>query len=162
VTVPYHTKGSVFTVIEPAEHDKRRRVWDRAFTPSAIKSYEPMLQHRLSQLLDALSSRVGTPVDVAEWFGLFSIDFMGDFAFGGMFDSMTQGGDVQGIHEGTDVSVWAMEVYGTMPWLRPIVVRLPSSKFNRMLQFGLAVAEQRKKQGSQTRDIFYYLVSVRS
>jgi cytochrome P450 len=160
VNVPYHSKGSVVSVIDPAEHSKRRRVWDRAFTPNAVKSYEPMLQIRLDQLMAAFNQRAGSPIDIAEWFGLFSIDFMGDFAFGGMFNNMVHGEDVQGLHKSMVQSLHMIEIMGSVPWVRPIVQALPSTKAKEIQQMGLSVARERKKQGSQIRDLFYYLVSV--
>jgi cytochrome P450 len=160
VAVPYHARGSVISVIEPAEHNKRRRVWDRAFTASAVKSYEPMLQGRLNQLVKSFAGRTGTPIDISEWFGLFSIDFMGDFAFGGMFDMMAHGEDVQGLHKSITQMLRMIEIFGTIPWIRPIVLSLPKTKAKEMQKLGLGVADQRKKQGSQTRDLFYYLVRI--
>jgi cytochrome P450 len=160
VVTPYHAKGNVISVIDPVEHSKRRRIWDRAFTAGAVKSYEPMLQRRLDELIQAFAARSDTPIDIAEWFGLFSIDFMGDFAFGGMFDMVKHGEDTKGLHKGITESLRMIEIFGTIPWVRSIVQILPKTKAKEMQSMGLGVADQRKKQGSQSRDLFYYLVSV--
>lgn len=160
MTIPYHTKGPLISVVDPAEHSQRRRIWDRAFTASAVKSYEPMLQGRLDQLINSLVARTNTPINISEWFELFSIDFMGDFAFGGMFNTMAHGEDVTGLHKSMNQLLRFNEILGTIPWIRPIVLRLPKTKAKEMLALALGLADQRKKQGSQTRDLFYYLVST--
>jgi cytochrome P450 len=51
----------------PAEHAERRKIWDRAFTPSALKLYEPLLDARVTELVEQLSARVDTEIDIAEW-----------------------------------------------------------------------------------------------
>jgi cytochrome P450 len=63
---PYDTTGSLLTTINPAEHRKRRRIWDRAFTPAAIKSYEPLLEAPIIQLVEQPEGFLGKPLDLAE------------------------------------------------------------------------------------------------
>lgn len=146
-------------MIDPVEHGKRRRLWDRAFTPSAIKSYEPMLQKRLSELLLNLNARTGSPLDLGNWFNLFSFDYMGDFAFGGRYNMMSHGRDIDGIHELQMKYVGVLESLGAIPWIRPLVLRIPAPQARRLQQMARDVAEQRRNDGSQTRDLFYHLVS---
>jgi cytochrome P450 len=67
VAKPAGAAGSLLSMIEPTGHAERRKIWDRAFTPNAIKSYEPLLAARVSELLENLSARLGTEVDLAEW-----------------------------------------------------------------------------------------------
>lgn len=158
VHVPYATQGSVIEIIEPADHSKRRRIWDRAFTPRAIKSYEPMLQARVSQLVAVLASRAGQPMDLAEWFGHFALDFMGDFAFGGMFDLMAQGTDSHKIHDSLISFITASEIFGAIPWTRPFFLALSYFKPNQHHHGAARIAEKRKAEGSQVRDLMHYLV----
>jgi cytochrome P450 len=158
VHVPYDTDGSLIDIIDPAAHSKRRRIWERAFTPNAIKSYEPMLQARLNQLMVNFVSRVGQPIDIAEWFGFFSLDFMGDFGFGGSFDFMARGADTDGFHKFIEQTSGVIEMAGMIPWIRPLLQRLPASKPKQFQQMALRVAEKRKEEGSQIRDLFHYLV----
>jgi cytochrome P450 len=67
VAKPEGTTGSLLSQMEPAGHAERRKIWDRAFTPNALKSYEPLLAARVAELLENLSTRLGTEVDIAEW-----------------------------------------------------------------------------------------------
>jgi cytochrome P450 len=64
---PAGTTGNLLTQMTTAGHAERRKIWDRAFTPSALQSYEPLLEGRVSELVDQLSARVGTQIDIAEW-----------------------------------------------------------------------------------------------
>jgi cytochrome P450 len=152
-----NSHGSLLGHIDPVAHSKRRRVWDRAFTPTAIKSYDPMLHARLSQLITNLNSRTGQPIDLAEWFGFFSLDFMGDFAYGGMFDFMARGEDTEGFHDFGMKALGIAEIFGTVPWIGPFVKALPS-KPRAFQEMAMRVVEKRTSGGSQVRDLFHYLV----
>lgn len=153
-----HSHGSILGIISPGEHGKRRRVWDRAFTPAAIISYNPMLHARLGQLLCKLEQRCGQPVDLAEWFGFFSLDFMGDFAYGGMFDFMAREADTDGFHKFTVQVLGMGEVFGTIPWTNPFLQALPSPVQDYQAM-ALNVVKKRMNSPSQMRDLFHYLVS---
>jgi cytochrome P450 len=160
VTTPFETSKNLLISLDPFEHSKRRRVWDRAFTSAAVKSYDPMLHARVSQFVDQLELRVGQTLDISDWLGFLTVDFMGDFAFAGAFDFMKAGKDTHTFHELGPKALGAMEMFGTMPWLRPVVLTLPAGaragKFNEM---SLNAARKRQAGGSQIRDLFFYLVS---
>jgi cytochrome P450 len=141
------------------DHGRRRRIWDRAFTPAAVKSYRPLLHNRLVQLTEQLDARVGKPLDLAEWMSFLSVDFMGDFAYGGMFNSVTQGVDHAGVHDAGVVLLGASETLGTLPWLRPIVARLIQYRPPAFRDLAIRVVESRQEKGTSFRDLFYYLVS---
>ena len=51
---------------------RRRRPWNRAFSGTALKEYNPMIQTRVQELGDALAARRGQVVDLAEWIGFFT------------------------------------------------------------------------------------------
>jgi hypothetical protein len=155
----YETSGSLLSIIDPAEHGKRRRVWDRAFTPTAIKSYDPMLHARVGQFVSELEKRVGQPVDVGDWFGFFTFDFMGDFAFAGAFNFMINGQDADHFHELIVKGLGITETVGTMPWLRPIIVAIPNLGMTKFFSMALNAVRTRQEKGSQIRDLFFYVVS---
>jgi hypothetical protein len=155
------TSGNVLGLVDPAVHKQRRKIWDRAFTPNAVRSYQPMLDARVAQFLDALASRTKVPLDLAAWFGYFSTDFMGDFAYGGAFDLMVSGTDEAKLHETGLGMLHSMEVMGTIPWLRPLIAKLvqygPPIEF---FELANRVVAKRTQEGSSVRDLFYYLVSL--
>jgi cytochrome P450 len=147
------------TLRDISEHAVRRRVWDRAFTPSAVKSYDPLLRNRIDQLMSQLSTRLGRPIDIAEWLGFLSIDFMGDFAYGGAFDLLQDGQDRNGYHDIMGSFVSMLELLGAIPWIKPLALRLPkNSGVQKMLSLSSNIVEKRASRGSTIRDLFYYLV----
>jgi cytochrome P450 len=149
----------VLTILDPAEHNQRRRIWDRGFSATALKSYEPMLDARVSQLSAALEGRVGEPVDLAQWIGFMTLDFMGDFSLNGQFDFLARGEDAAGFHEFIIKAVTRLELLGAIPWIRPFVLALPRVGLKAFQEFSLRVVKSRIENGSKYRDIFYYLVS---
>lgn len=156
--MPYESEGSVLAIISPAEHSKRRRIWDKAFTPAAVNSYQPLLHGRVIEFIDQLSARVDHPLDLASWTGYMTTDFMGDFAMGGAFSSIAQGTDHAGIHKlGTKILAQSDSV-GSLPWLRPIATRLVQLGGANFRDIAAQAVISRIEKGSQTRDMFYYLV----
>lgn len=64
--------NSLPTIKDPQEHAQRRKLWELAFTPQSLKEYETLLDKRIEQLLNAMESRAGQVVDLAEWFGFLA------------------------------------------------------------------------------------------
>jgi hypothetical protein len=93
---------------------------------------------------------------------LLALDFMGDFAYGGAFNTMRSGEDTSRVRKGAEKGVSLMEALGTVPWVRPFVLALPQNSARAMMQASLRVAEARRTQGASARDLFYYLVRVRA
>jgi cytochrome P450 len=152
--------GSLLSTVDPSEHNRRRRVWDRAFTPAALKEYHPMLHERIHQLVGALSTRADQNIDLAEWLAYMALDFMGDFAYGGMFNFMRDG-DPNGFRFMGEKFVGAAETLGSIPWVKPIVVALPRAT-GPLIETAFKIAALRKAEGAGNgkKDLFYYLVST--
>ena len=51
---------------------RRRKPWNRAFNTSSLKEYEPAIEKRVRQLVDALGERKGKVVDLAKWVSYFT------------------------------------------------------------------------------------------
>jgi cytochrome P450 len=157
VGLPYGNAGHLLSQLDPAVHNKRRRVWDRAFTPGAIAAYEPFLQRRVRTLLAQLDAHAGQSIDIAEWLGFVTMDFMGDFACGGAFDATARGEDKDGFHALAITALRALEALGAVPWLRALVARAPSDA-NKFLAMAMGVLHKRRAEGSSVRDLFHHLV----
>lgn len=56
--------------MDTEEHLERRKPWARAFTPAALKEYQPMVAARARQLVEALGKQAGE-VDIAKWVNYF-------------------------------------------------------------------------------------------
>jgi hypothetical protein len=91
---------------------------------------------------------------------MFALDFMGDFAYSGAFNTMRAGADTARTRKENEEALALIEALGAIPWVRVLVLKLSIRKRTAALETSLAVAEKRKAQGAPTRDLFYYLVSV--
>ncbi|KAK4200392.1 putative cytochrome P450 E-class, group I [Triangularia verruculosa] len=104
-----------------AEHDERRKVWDRGFSSKAMIQYEERVRHHaeiLAQRIETLS-REGNPVNVSDWFYFFTFDVMGEFAFGQGFEMLHS----QKWHWAVRLLRRAMSLLGpfsAVPWLAQI------------------------------------------
>jgi cytochrome P450 len=65
------TVRSLFSLRNPEEHSRRRRIWNRAFTASALKEYDLVVRNRLAQLVEILTDSSGQSVDLSLWMGRF-------------------------------------------------------------------------------------------
>ncbi|OTA58321.1 cytochrome P450 [Hypoxylon sp. EC38] len=69
------------------DHNSRRRIWDRGFSPKALAIYE----ERVVEYAEVLAKQIerlayqGAPVNVSDWFYWFTFDVMGEFAFARSF-----------------------------------------------------------------------------
>ena len=63
--------ASALSTTQQAEEEQRRRPWQRAFTPAAIKEYEAQLSKRTSQLVARLEAQQGE-VRLDQWFDYFT------------------------------------------------------------------------------------------
>jgi hypothetical protein len=166
--------GSTLMTVTASVHAQRRVAWDRALSASALRTYMPLLTVRISELCDRLSEFSGTGqiVDMAKWFGLFAVDFMGDFAWGGTgeFNFMrSSAGRPAGDGENADSAMTkamhdGLTAYGVLaliPWIRPILHALPVDGVAITLEKSRTVLKRRRARENKTgeRDLFYHLVS---
>jgi cytochrome P450 len=158
IGVPGGIKPSVLALVDPAEHALRRRLWDRAFTPSQLKHYEPLLKKRVAQLVSCLRAREGQTLDLAEWLMYMTLDYLGDFATGGLMNFMEAGGDATGVTKMAARYISVAEALGTIPWSRIFLRTLPAAK-SPLRMMAAEVLQRRRKTPSNIRDLFYYLVS---
>ncbi|EKM49543.1 uncharacterized protein PHACADRAFT_153972 [Phanerochaete carnosa HHB-10118-sp] len=155
---------SLIGMRDPKEHQRRRRPWNRAFSTAAVKDYDPVIQHRVHGLGEGLGARQGEVLDLSDWLGFFTFDFMGDLVYGGWTEMMREGGDHNGLwsiltsglkHVLPETSF----VYEHVPWLSYYVKKLPGGvgAVKTMHALAFSQAEKRYTSGSTSRDLFYYL-----
>lgn len=136
---------------DKAFHSRRRRTWDRGFSPKgapeppltsylsncltedistdwflhlALSEYEPRVYKHCLDLVKQLSRLAGTPVDIGKWFKYFGFDVMGDLSFGRPFDMLTTGNP----HFLFGMMESSKPVVGTLigvPWLFILFQKLP-------------------------------------
>lgn len=152
--------GSILSILSPTEHSSRRRIWDRAFTPSALQEYEPMLHNRTTKLLGRLHTLEGKTINLGFWLGCFAVDMMGDFAFAGAFDFLDakngDGGFQAALGRGTKVH----ELLGNVPWIRPFWGLMPRS-YKKLDIYNLAirVLNERRDKDIKRKDLFFHLLN---
>ena len=57
---------------DSAEHMRRRKPWNRAFSTASVKEFEPVIQQRVLQFGEALADRQGEVIDLAAWISFFT------------------------------------------------------------------------------------------
>ncbi|KAF8070186.1 cytochrome P450 [Lyophyllum atratum] len=143
---------------DPQAHARLRRIWSRGFTPEALRSYQPILEKHIGQLLNHLDSRVGNILDLAKWISWFSYDFMNDMAFGDNMELM-QNEDAGGVWDIMENAQPAGLVMSHLPWLGDFANQIYQigGKLKEFRMFAHKRAMKRCKEGSAIRDIFYHL-----
>ncbi|KAL1746562.1 cytochrome P450 [Schizophyllum fasciatum] len=150
-------------IYEKKDHSARRRKWQRAFTPAALKVYEPLIMKRVTEFVDTLE-RQPQPVNLCRRIAYFadrtnaiddrSWDFMFDLAYGGG-STVMQHGDVSGMLRLQDVIQRSH-----MPWLGGLcyfAANIIPSRVSKFRGWAIGVAANRVREGSAYRDIFYHV-----
>ncbi|KAJ7055928.1 cytochrome P450, partial [Mycena amicta] len=144
-------------------HANRRRVWNRGMSSDSLKGYESILANRVALLLEQFDkfAKGSGKVNVAEWFGYFTFDFMGDMAFGGGFEMLRDGSDRDGIFSVIKIGVKATAVMGQIPWITPTMDVIPGANgiVQRLRRFAQDSAKNRMASGPKDRkDLWYHLM----
>ncbi|EKM53670.1 uncharacterized protein PHACADRAFT_211341 [Phanerochaete carnosa HHB-10118-sp] len=143
---------------EVAEHSRRRRPWNRAFSTAALKEYEPVIAKRGAQLVEILAER--KEADFARWVHFLTFDIMSDALFGGNLGAeMMATEDKDGIMRSMKVGWEAGQVFEHVPWFGYWVryfpkLGAPTQKFRAMC---IEQGKRRYQDGSKQKDLFYYL-----
>ncbi|KAJ7805620.1 cytochrome P450 [Mycena olivaceomarginata] len=156
------TPPSLICVSGSEAHTARRRPWNRAMSSAALREYEPLIVKRASQLISRLrdqGSDGASNVDLVHWLDLFAFDLMGDLAFGGGFEMLRDGRDVDGVGELIRGFLKASFLSGQVPWILGTLHLFP--QVGRQIQefndFGQNLAIQRVNNGAGRMDIWYHL-----
>ncbi|OAP61728.1 hypothetical protein AYL99_03931 [Fonsecaea erecta] len=146
-------------------HKVRRRIWDKAFTANALKSYESRIILLTDRLIKHCEGKDGTVIDVSADVDHFSFDIMGDLGFGEDF----------GMIEGTNKESleWAgllhsymrmLSIIRPVPWFKELYKWLPIDRERKrsgldFVRFTAKRFEARYQRGKAAGgDIFEYLL----
>ncbi|KAL4938412.1 hypothetical protein BDV06DRAFT_226042 [Aspergillus oleicola] len=86
-----HPMVSLDTTRDPGVHDKKRRVWDQAFSVKALEKLEPLLYTKADLLVEQLRKQNGKPVDISTWLEYYTFDLMGEFGLTIRFGNLERG-----------------------------------------------------------------------
>ncbi|KAF8843964.1 cytochrome P450 [Paxillus ammoniavirescens] len=158
-----------FTLIssrDPQRHAILRKAWNKAFANSPLRDYEELMLLRARQLIEILhrtckdQGGVGR-VDIATWIGYFSFDFMGDMAFGGGFELMSDG-DSEQLLQNMSKALYYPALCQHVPWFARILRNLPylGTPMSAFGSFGVQRAKIRYSQELKRKDLFYHLIEA--
>ncbi|RDB16849.1 hypothetical protein Hypma_002466 [Hypsizygus marmoreus] len=144
---------------DPQKHAKLRRIWSRGFTSEALRAYQPLLDKRVSQLLDGLTQRAGKCVDLARWISWFSYDLLNDMAFGDGAELM-QNEDAGGLWKMMEDSEPTALILAHLPWLAEFYIWIPgiAKKMKDFRAYTIQRVMKRYNDGSAHKDLFYHLM----
>ncbi|KAJ7056643.1 cytochrome P450 [Mycena amicta] len=150
---------SLFALRDPEEHARRRRIWNRAFNPSALREYNSVVRNRLAQLVETFNESCGKSVDLSQWMGRFTYDVMNDIVFGGGVELMRDG-DKDGLYAMFEAFLPMALLMGHVPWIGELTTWIPgfAGGVKKFRAFAIHCAIERKTHGSPRKDIFYHLI----
>lgn len=125
---------AIISIRDKAEHDLRRRVWDRGFgtkglcqkrphstmkntyVGQALQAYDDRIIKYGRQLEVHLAKRAGQALQANDWFFWFSFDVMGDLALGRSFNMLVDEKFHHAIAMMRDF-MWLLGPFSPTPWL---------------------------------------------
>jgi tryprostatin B 6-hydroxylase len=135
-------------------HERRRKVFSKAFSPAALRDYEVRVVEHAELLTRQLARMEGKPFDATAWFKYFAFDVMGELGFGetfGMLSSEENRWLPDLLERGMSTVGWLSPI----PWFTPIFNRLPllAEGPRRFLEYVGVRVEQRAKSKSEKADV---------
>ncbi|RDX50601.1 high nitrogen upregulated cytochrome P450 monooxygenase 2 [Lentinus brumalis] len=148
----------IIGIQDPAEHLRRRRPWNRAFTVPALRGYEETIARRARQLVDALERHNGGQVILGKWFNYFAYDFMCDMAFGGGSE-LLQERDNSNVWRVLDEGMKVGTLLAHVPWLGVYLSHIPlaTGALDILISHCRMLTTQRVQRGATQKDLFHYL-----
>jgi len=106
------------------EHDVRRRIWNQAFNAKALEAYDECVHEYADKLNREIELRLGSPMELRNWFYFLTFDIIGFLTFGRSFGMLDTGKWHSGpavIRKGLRLLSWATPV----PWLAHMAFKFP-------------------------------------
>ncbi|CAK5273503.1 unnamed protein product [Mycena citricolor] len=149
----------IFRLRNPEEHARRRRSWNRAFSSPMLKEYETMVETRVAQMVDLISSKKGEVLDLSKWLGWFAYDIMNDVIF-------STGGNAMETEDKDEMLEFIANCQPTalflshLPWAAAFYRWIPGigGHLRNYRTYAARRAIERKQSGSTRKDVFYHLV----
>ncbi|KAF9886735.1 hypothetical protein FE257_011112 [Aspergillus nanangensis] len=154
---------NLHTVRDKKVHDARRRVFSKAFSPSALRHYDTRVAIYSDEFIRQMQQNSGGPIDISAWCKYFAFDVMGDLGLGKSFNMMTRD-ENRWIPDLLETSMAHVGPTTPVPWLAPILHRLPKAGEGprKWLQFVGSQVNDRmgKKNDPSTNDILSHLLQA--
>jgi tryprostatin B 6-hydroxylase len=143
------------------EHERRRKVFNKAFSPAALAAYE----ERITPLSDLWCREVarfgGQPLDATAWFKYFAFDAMGELGFGESFH-MIESSENRWVPDLIMRGMADIAQLQPIPWSTPILHRIPflAGGPRDFIHFVEEQVRKRQERGSHKPDILANLIET--
>ncbi|GKZ51688.1 hypothetical protein AbraIFM66951_006747 [Aspergillus brasiliensis] len=128
----------------------------------ALQMYEPRVLKYTLELIDAIEQRIGTPMNMQEWFAFYSFDVMGDITFGKAFNMLSKGepSPILGTIQTTLGIVFGY--LGHLPWAFAVFKKLPiiNGKYNEFWKWVANQLDERAANKEAQDDVFWWLLNA--
>ena len=140
-------------------HDRRRKVWDKAFNIKSLRGYESRVLGYADKLVEQLSQRAGESLDVSKWFIYYTFDVMGEMAFGRSFNALSSG-ESHYVMKIMHNSSKAVGIIGCVPWVLRFLTKIPKqiNPIQIFLDYSDSCVEARKEMTLKEPDVMHYLL----
>ncbi|KAG6909161.1 hypothetical protein DXG01_001788 [Tephrocybe rancida] len=120
------------------------------------------LVNRADALFTRLSSTTSQSVDLSMWLSLFSLDFMGDMAFGQGFNLLHLGGDPENLRSMFENNFVPISIVCQIPWAWSTIQLFPflSGNILKLRKFAISHGTSRLAKRPETKDLWYHLVAI--
>ncbi|KAI0534869.1 cytochrome P450 [Xylaria digitata] len=154
------------------DHDARRRIWERGFSPKALAVYEERIVHYAELLANQIESLVyegdpasspkGAIINITDWMSWFAFDVMGEFAFSRSFRMLQDRQWHLKIRLLVD-GLGAVGVVSPAPWLAQLGMsiqpRIPLAKdWISLLRWCRECIDERLQMKGDRPDVSYWLI----
>jgi cytochrome P450 len=156
-----HLDGSsTHTTRSKLDHKERRKAWDRAFSTTSLRGYEPRVNRHSYTLMNRLEEHAEEQsVRISDWVNFYSFDVMGDIGFSRSFGMLENGKEdklITLLHK----SMEPVSIFGHLIWALSLVLRtIGSPEMLEHMVWTTKVLRERKKIQPKENDIFSWLLN---
>lgn len=153
-------------VADRQTHTRQRRLLSHAFSESALREQEPILQLYAKKLVDQISSRSSQgPVDIVSWLTFASFDLIGHMSFGENFGCLDKGEYAPFVQSITamasELTFNQMSKYwGLMRVKQYFTPKKLLGQRMKNIKTAMQTVQRRIQNGSEHRDFLHYILSA--
>jgi cytochrome P450 len=153
-------------VADRETHTRQRRLLSHAFSESALREQEPILQLYAHKLLDQLSLHCTTgPLDMVSWLTFASFDLIGHMCFGENFGCLDRGEHAPFVRAITAMAseltfnqMW--KYWGIMSIRQYFTPKGLVGQRVKNIKTAMQTVQRRIENGSEHRDFLHYILSA--
>ncbi|KAL8911234.1 MAG: hypothetical protein Q9171_003581 [Xanthocarpia ochracea] len=153
-------------VAERETHTRQRRLLAHAFSESALREQEPILQLYARKLLDRLSGEChAAPLNIVAWLTFASFDLIGHMSFGENFGCLDTGDHAPFLRaitamasELTYTQMW--KYWGVLSIRQYFIPRGLMGQRAKHIGTAMQTVQRRIENGSEHRDFLHYILSA--